>query len=140
MTTSTTTTATLVTEPTVTDTKSKELTDFDIAVAKIMKETGCSKEDAITGIEFIRRMANKARTGARCGTQGTHHLTYAEMDELGYAVMDSIMEHNATAAPDSAHAAVQKLVLGSEEYALTHNNPTGQRHDCTVTFDVGFVS
>ena len=105
-----------------------------------MEETRRSKDDAITGIEFIRQMATQARSGKRCGTKGTHHLTFEEMDELGYTVMDSIMEHNQTAAPDSAHAAVQTLVLGSDEFALTHNNPTGRKQDCTVTVDVGFLS
>jgi hypothetical protein len=121
---------------TTTDTTQHVTSPKDIAVVKIMDQTRCTRDEAVAGILFIEDMVTKARGGERCNTPGTHHLTGAEMATAGYKIMDQIMPHGSTAEPGSAHALVQQIVLGSEEFALTHDNPSGRPDDCTVTVRV----
>lgn len=109
---------------------------FDLAVNAIMKETGRPRHEAVEGLQFIFSMADKARRGARCKTVGTHHLDDEEMESLGYAVMDQVMEHGSEADEGSAHAAIQRAVLQPNEFALMHDNPSGKREDCVVTVDI----
>jgi len=140
MTTRSTTTTTLTEQVATDNNKTKPLSKFEIAVAKIM-EKGWTEEEAIAGIDFLKDMTAKARIGVRsCDIEGTHHLTSQEMAMTGYPVMDSIMGHNQIAAEGSAHAAVQVLILSGEEFALTHDNPTGERQDCFVKLHVRYAS
>ena len=119
-----------------------QISPFDHAVLRVMEETGCSVHDAVASVEFIQQMADLARSGERWSTPGTHHLNAEEMSTDAYATMDQIMEHGRVAAPGSAHAAVEALVLNPEagEIALMHDNPTGRRQDCVVAIRVNSVS
>ena len=85
-------------------------------------------------------MAESARTAARhrIDGPGTHHLTGAELETVGYRIMDQIMAHGATAQPGSAHEAVEQLVLKPEdgEFGLMHSNPSGRPEDCQVSLRV----
>ncbi len=116
------------------------LSTFDAAVAKIMKETGCGERKAVRCVLFVGKMVDKARKGARMGTPGTHHLTDRQMARVGYGMMDLIMPHGKTAVPGSAHAAIESHLLGPNEYALVHDNPTGRPDDCVVKLSVRAVS
>jgi hypothetical protein len=134
MTTSNTTTTALA-EHVVTEEEDVDVqrSPYENALAKIMDETGRPRHEAVAGLQFITEMVQQARTGTRCGTVGTHHLTYDEMNMLGYEVMDEVMPHGETALPDSAHAAIEMAVLGADEFRLVHDNPTGMPEDCVVT-------
>ena len=117
---------------------------FDIAVGKIMDETGCNEHDAAAGLKFVEDMANAARTASRYPHDrfGVHHLTADEMSTVGYHVMDQVMPHGepgATSADGSAHRAIENHVLRSDEFSLTHANPTGLPQDCKVVLTVGSV-
>jgi hypothetical protein len=112
-----------------------------VAVVKIMDETRCTERDAVGAILFIKDMLKQARVGARVGdVVGTHHLTTGQMRTRGYKIMDDIMPHGSTAVPGSAHALVEQILLGPDEYALVHDNPTGRPEDCSVSFSVRRVS
>lgn len=114
--------------------------DSEIAISRIVDETGCTHVEAAACLEFIRDMAQRARVGARpCADRpGTHHLTVKEMSDPCYARMDAIMQHGETARPGSAHEAVQAVVLDPDagERALIHDNPTGKPSDCVVAIRV----
>jgi hypothetical protein len=110
-------------------------TPYDIAVALIQKEAHCKRKQAVGCIEFVTRMLDKARDGSRSFEQvGVYHLTNHDMNQGGYDVMDAIMPHDVSAAPGSAHAALETLLLQPDEFGLVHSNPTGQKSDCSVKF------
>ena len=121
---------------TTTDTNPADLNPFYDAIAKIVEETRCSDDDALAGLLFIEDMVKQARGGERCNTPGTHHLTAGEMAGTGYRIMDAIMPHGENATPGSAHAAAERAILGSDEYAIVHDNPTGKPEDCVVAVTV----
>ncbi len=113
---------------------------FAEAKKRIIEETGCSNTSARRAIKFITEMAESARTAARhrIDGPGTHHLTGAELETVGYRIMDQIMAHGAVARSGSAHEAVEQLVLkpGLGEFGLMHSNPSGRPEDCQVSLRV----
>jgi hypothetical protein len=125
---------------TTTDNDQGPLGSYYEVLDKIVDETGCSRDDAFTAILFIEDMVALARGGERCNTPGTHHLTASEMAGTGYRIMDDIMPHGENAKPGSAHAAVERAILGSDEYAIVHDNPTGKPEDCVVSVTIRRMS
>jgi hypothetical protein len=110
-------------------------TPYDIAVSLIQKEAHCKRKQAVGCILFVTTMLERARDGGRSFEQvGVYHLTNHDMNQGGYDVMDAIMPHDVSAAPGSAHAALETLLLRPDEFGLVHSNPTGQKSDCSVKF------
>lgn len=111
------------------------LSQHDITVALIQKEAHCKRKQAVGCILFVTTMLERARDGRRSFEQdGVYHLTSHDMNQGGYDIMDQIMPHDVSAAPGSAHAALETLLLRPDEFGLVHSNPTGHKDDCSVKF------
>jgi hypothetical protein len=111
----------------------------EIALRKIRKETGCSRSEAKSTLSWINQFVSLARN------QGYAVLypTDEQMSSREYEIFDMIMAHGATAVPDSAHAAVENVLLNrsAEEISILHDqrDEEGSPRYCTVQVCISVI-
>lgn len=118
-------------------------TAYDIAVERIVAETGCRVKRAKAMLTWLNGLLDRARRSHN----GVAFPTDQEMGGRNYQLFDRIMDHGAVAAVGSAHEALQTALLnpGNGELTITHDqmNEFGQRAKpgqalyCTVQIGVG---
>ncbi len=128
-------------------TKETVKTPLDIAVDKVVAESGCTPAEAETMItDWLTSIVERSRK-----TGGTAYPYDSEMFVGGYGssentrsyeIFDSVMPHGQASTPGSAHEAMENVVLdpSRDEYGLIHDQTGDTQRHCTVTTMIGTVS
>jgi hypothetical protein len=109
------------------------------AVAKLMAETGCTKHEARNTLTWLASLLDRARRAKQLYGQAVMHPYDDEMATRSYDIFDTVVPHNATPAPDSAHDIIGRHLLDASqgEMFLTHyQTEVGKRTFCNV--EIGY--
>lgn len=90
----------------------------EVAVAAIMREAGCSRELACNTIDWLQSVV----ANVRHQDYEVHFPSTKALQSERYAVLETVIPHDSTAEPGSAHAAIEALVLdpSRDEFGLRH--------------------
>ena len=91
----------------------------EAVIERIVAESGYTPAEAEAAIVWLQSVLNAARAKG----YATQYPSDEELQTPQYQVVDAIMSHGAVAAPGSAHAMVQALLLNPvlDENNLTHS-------------------
>ena len=134
--------------PAATQHETTEKSALDIAVDKIVAESGCMPAEAETMLtDWLVPILERSREDGG----GMTYVYDEEMFDGGhgstaltrsYKIFDKVMSHGQGSTPGTAHEAIEKAVLKPElnEFSLIHDQTDGRVQHCYVATHIGAVS
>jgi hypothetical protein len=122
--------------------------NLDVAVDKVITETGCTGAEAYKMLNvWLPGILDRVRSSSNHSTL----LTDAEMfvggygsrtKSASYAIFDTCVPHDQVSADGSAHQAIENAVLdpSRDEFSLVHHQTGDVLKHCKLTVDLSVAT